>query len=60
MNFKESQEKLISELEAKLSEGDVKRCQETARLSKFHDGMKYEGAYITALLMKVDLYKVKR
>lgn len=55
MTLEQSFDNVIKELEAKLTESDIKRCQETARLCEVNSGITYKGAYITTLLQKVEL-----
>ena len=53
MTLEKSFDDVIEELESKLSKSDIKTCQETAQLSEFH-GVTYQGAYITALMQKLN------
>lgn len=55
MTLEKSFDETIKELEAKLSKSDIQKCRESARLFEFQEGTTYQGAYITAMLQKVEL-----
>ena len=55
MTLEKSFDETIKKLEAKLTKPDITRCQETARLSSFYTSITYRGAYITALMQKIQL-----